>query len=111
MQDDSGKRSARYMIESGNSGGRCLSSYSQTDQPLKITTPLGPDILLLRGVKGHEEMSRLFGFHVDMVADRKDEVHFDQIIGQGKSVGPAGVMNAQRGEQAGPDQSAGHGGT
>jgi type VI secretion system secreted protein VgrG len=63
-----------------------LSSYSQTDRPLKITTPLGPDILLLREFKGHEEISRLFGFHVDMVADQKDEVRFDQIIGQSVTV-------------------------
>lgn len=63
-----------------------MASYSQTDRPLKITTPLGPDILLLRGFKGHEEMSRLFGFHVDMVADTKDDVRFDQIIGQSVTV-------------------------
>lgn len=63
-----------------------MSSYTQTDRPLKITTPLGPDILLLRGFQGHEEISHLFGFHVDMVADQKDEVRFDQIIGQSVTV-------------------------
>jgi type VI secretion system secreted protein VgrG len=63
-----------------------VASYSQTDRPLKITTPLGPDILLLRAFHGHEEMSRLFGFHVDMVADQKDEVRFDQIIGQSVTI-------------------------
>jgi type VI secretion system secreted protein VgrG len=47
---------------------------------------LGPDILLLRGLQGHEEISHLFGFHVDMVADQKDEVRFDQIIGQSVTV-------------------------
>ncbi|HEV1286757.1 MAG TPA: type VI secretion system tip protein TssI/VgrG [Bryobacteraceae bacterium] len=61
-------------------------AYTQTDRPLKITTPLGPDILLLRAVQGHEEISHLFGFHVDMVADQKDEVRFDQIIGQSVTV-------------------------
>jgi type VI secretion system secreted protein VgrG len=63
-----------------------VASYSQTERPLKITTPLGPDILLLRAFQGHEEMSRLFGFHVDMVADQKDEVRFDQIIGQSVTI-------------------------
>jgi type VI secretion system secreted protein VgrG len=63
-----------------------LASYTQTDRPLKITTPLGPDILLLRAVQGHEEISRLFSFRVDMVADQKDEVRFDQIIGQSVTV-------------------------
>ncbi len=63
-----------------------MASYSQTDRPLKITTPLGPDILLLRAFHGHEEMSRLFGFHADMVADQKDDVRFDQIIGQSVTI-------------------------
>jgi type VI secretion system secreted protein VgrG len=61
-------------------------NYTQTDRPLKITTPLGPDILLLRGFRGQEEISHLFGFHANMVADQKDEVRFDQIIGQSVSI-------------------------
>ena len=63
-----------------------MADYKQADRPLKITTPLGPDILLLREFRGHEETSRLFGFHVDMVADEKDDVRFDQIIGQSVTV-------------------------
>jgi type VI secretion system secreted protein VgrG len=63
-----------------------MASYTQTDRPLKITTPLGPDILLLRGFHGREEISHLFGFHADMVADLKDEVRFDPIIGQSVTV-------------------------
>ena len=63
-----------------------MGSYTQTDRPLKITTPLGPDILLLREFRGHEEISRLFGFHVEMAADLKDDVRFDQIIGQSVTV-------------------------
>ncbi len=63
-----------------------MGSYTQTDRPLKITTPLGPDILLIREFRGHEEISRLFGFHVDMAADLKDEVRFDPIIGQSVTV-------------------------
>jgi len=63
-----------------------VSKYTQTDRPLKITTPLGPDILLLRGFHGREEISQLFGFHADMVADLQDEVRFDPIIGQSMTV-------------------------
>ena len=63
-----------------------MAKYTQTDRPLKITTPLGPDVLLLRGFHGREEISHLFGFHADMVADLEDEVRFDQIIGRSVTV-------------------------
>jgi type VI secretion system secreted protein VgrG len=57
-------------------------AYTQTDRPLKITTPLGPDILLLTGIKGHEEISHLFDFQVTLIADLNNEVSFDAIVGQ-----------------------------
>jgi type VI secretion system secreted protein VgrG len=60
--------------------------YTQTDRPLKITTPLGPDILLLRGFRCHEEISHLFDLHVEMVAGQNDEVRFDQLIGASVTV-------------------------
>jgi type VI secretion system secreted protein VgrG len=60
--------------------------YKQAERPLKITTPLGQDVLVLRGFEGHEEISRLFDFHVDLAADLKDEVKFDKIIGQSVTV-------------------------
>ena len=63
-----------------------MGDYKQTDRPLKITTPLGPDILLLHGFKFREEISHLFDLRVEMIADVKDEVKFDKIIGQGVTV-------------------------
>jgi type VI secretion system secreted protein VgrG len=63
-----------------------VASYSQTDRPLKITTPLGPDILLITGIRGYEEISRLFKFKVEMIADLSNEVRFDAIIGQSVTV-------------------------
>ena len=59
-----------------------MANYEQTDRPLKITTPLGPDILLITGFQGQEEISRLFNFKVDLIAAQTHEVRFDQIIGQ-----------------------------
>src|ERR1700728_1023620 len=59
----------------GNSGGDIL-AYTQTDRPLKITTPLGPDILLLTGIKGHEEISHLFKFKMTLIADLTKDIHF-----------------------------------
>jgi type VI secretion system secreted protein VgrG len=59
-----------------------VAGYTQTDRPLKITTPLGPDILLLTGIQGHEEISHLFDFEVTLIADLNNEVKFDAIVGQ-----------------------------
>src|ERR1035438_8166766 len=63
-----------------------MPDYTQTDRPLKITTPLGPDILLIHGLKAREEISQLFDFRVDLAADLKNEVRFDKIIGQSVTV-------------------------
>ena len=67
-------------------GGEAVGDYKQTDRPLKITTPLGPDILLLHKLKFSEEISHLFDLRVQMVADLKDEVKFDKIVGQSITV-------------------------
>jgi type VI secretion system secreted protein VgrG len=61
-------------------------NYTQADRPLKITTPLGPDILLIRKLKFREDISHLFDMRVEMAADLKDEVKFDQMIGQSVTV-------------------------
>jgi type VI secretion system secreted protein VgrG len=58
-----------------------MSNYKQTNRPLAITTPLGKDVLLLTGFKGHETISRLFNFQLDLLAERGKEIRFDQILG------------------------------
>ena len=63
-----------------------MPDYTQADRPLKITTPLGADVLLITGLQGREEISRPFDFSVDLVADLKKEVRFDKIIGQSVTV-------------------------
>ncbi|HEV1286497.1 MAG TPA: type VI secretion system tip protein TssI/VgrG [Bryobacteraceae bacterium] len=63
-----------------------MSDYIQTDRPLKITTPLGPDVLLVTGFGGREEISQLFDFRIDLIADLQKEVRFDKIIGQSVTV-------------------------
>jgi type VI secretion system secreted protein VgrG len=71
-------------------------AYTQTDRPLKITTPLGPDILLITAWKGHEEISGLFNFQADLIADRKNKVRFDQIVGQSVTVEMRLLDNSKR---------------
>src|SRR5207237_10674753 len=56
--------------------------YTQDHRPLKITTPLGKDILLLVGLKGAEAVSQLFDFTLDALAENKTEVPFDRLLGQ-----------------------------
>ncbi len=73
-----------------------MPDYSQDGRPLKITTPLGADILLLTDVKAREEISHLFTIHVDLLADLKNEVRFDKIIGESVTVEMRLLDNSKR---------------
>jgi type VI secretion system secreted protein VgrG len=73
-----------------------MSDYKQTDRPLRITTPLGADILLITGLQGHEEISRLFDFQLTLVADVDREVRFEAIVGQSVTVEMSQVDGSKR---------------
>ena len=60
-----------------------MSTYTQANRPMAITTPLGPDVLLLTGLKGHEGISELFRFELELVAEDPKAVVFEKILGQG----------------------------
>jgi type VI secretion system secreted protein VgrG len=49
---------------------------------MAITTPLGKDVLLLTGFRGEEAISQLFNFQADLIAESKEEIQFDRIIGR-----------------------------
>jgi type VI secretion system secreted protein VgrG len=55
---------------------------TQAVRPLRVTTPLGPDALLLVGLSGHEAISRLFHFRLDVLAENETAVPFEQLLGQ-----------------------------
>src|SRR5262249_23798698 len=57
-------------------------TYAQAAQPLSVTTPLGKDVLLLVGFTGHEAISQLFGFQLDLVAKSDAVVAFEKLLGQ-----------------------------
>ena len=57
-------------------------TYTQANRPLEVITPLGQDVLLIAGFEGEEGISRLFRFQVDLIADVKKDIAFDQILGQ-----------------------------
>jgi type VI secretion system secreted protein VgrG len=61
-------------------------TYTQSHRSLAITTPLGKDVLLLSGFRGQEAISQLFNFQVDLLAESKNQIHFDHIVGQNVTV-------------------------
>src|SRR5262245_38728452 len=63
-----------------------MSKYTQAHRPIAITTPLGKDVLLLTGFRGHEAISRLFNFDVDLLAEKQNQIRFERIVGQNVTV-------------------------
>src|ERR1700744_1480807 len=63
-----------------------MASYSQQDRPLTVKTPLGQDVLLIKGFSGEEAISQPFKFQLDLMAERKTKVSFDLILGQNVTV-------------------------
>jgi type VI secretion system secreted protein VgrG len=59
-----------------------MAIYTQTQRPLAANTPLGNDILLLTRFRGHEAISQPFNFQLDLLAEAKNEIPFDRILGQ-----------------------------
>ncbi len=55
--------------------------YTQQGRMISIDTPLGTDELLLQSLSGHEAVSRLFKFDLDLLSET-DSITFTQIVGQ-----------------------------
>lgn len=58
-----------------------MATYTQETRRFAIDTPLGKDALLLSAFTGHEEMSRLFSYHVDLLS-QKDDIAAKDIVGK-----------------------------
>ena len=63
-----------------------MPAYTQTNGPMAITTPLGPDALLVTDFEAHEAISELFRFRADLLALNDTKVPFEQIVGAGATV-------------------------
>src|SRR5882672_4743229 len=59
--------------------------YTQEKRLIAIETPLGNDLLLLKSFAGHESISRLFAFSLDLLSENAS-ISFDQIVGQRVSI-------------------------
>src|SRR6185369_2937843 len=57
-------------------------SYTQQNRAMEVTTPLGKDKLLLAGFTGHEAISRLFSFQLELFAENNTDIAFDKLLGQ-----------------------------
>jgi type VI secretion system secreted protein VgrG len=62
-----------------------MSTYTQEGGLFKIDTPLGKDVLLLRGFKGTESISRLFRFELDLLSENSS-ISFPDIIGKNVTI-------------------------
>jgi type VI secretion system secreted protein VgrG len=63
--------------------------HTQEGRLISIDTPLGADKLLLAGFTGQEAMSRLFSFHVDLLAEPEPgdpPIDFKKIVGQSVTI-------------------------
>src|SRR5262249_44683381 len=63
-----------------------MPTYTQANRPMKVTTPLGPDDLFLVGFTGHEAISQLYSFQLDLLAENGKDIAFDKLLGQPVSV-------------------------
>src|SRR3990172_8035851 len=49
-----------------------MAPLTQENRQLLVHTPLGKDVLLLTSLTGHEEMSLLFRFQIEMLSEKPD---------------------------------------
>ncbi len=68
-----------------------MSDYTQSSNTFRITTPLGPDALLLRRIRGSEGISELFDLDLEVLAPNDVEVPFDALLGQSVTVSVYGL--------------------
>lgn len=62
------------------------SPYTQDNRKFRLTTPLGKDVLLFKGVQGSEGISQPYGYTVLALAENTKEVKFEDLIGQAVTV-------------------------
>ena len=64
--------------------------FNQGGRFVSVTTPLGTDTMVFYRVKGHEALSRLFEYEVDLLVEDKTLVHggfpVEKVLGQGMTI-------------------------
>jgi type VI secretion system secreted protein VgrG len=59
-----------------------MADFTQANSPMKLTTPLGADALLITGLTVSEGLSQLFQIQVDALAKNSQDVAFDKLLGK-----------------------------
>src|SRR5664279_2333893 len=60
-------------------------SFTQAHRPVRIATPLGEDVLLLRSMNGVERLGRPFQYELVLLSEQHD-LSYKQIVGQNVTV-------------------------
>jgi type VI secretion system secreted protein VgrG len=58
-----------------------MTSYLQKHRPLQVTTPIGEETLLVTAFRGTEQLSRLFSFELDLIAENSAVIDFSKLVG------------------------------
>ena len=58
-----------------------LMAIAQQHRRIAISSPLGKDVLLLRGFSGSEAISQLFHFDLDLLSEN-DSIKFQDVVGK-----------------------------
>src|ERR1700688_2444990 len=58
-----------------------LMAIAQEHRLIAISTPLGKDVLLLRGFNGSEAISQLYHFDLDLLSEN-DSIKFQDVVGK-----------------------------
>src|SRR5262245_28321354 len=59
-----------------------MPTYTQAGRPLRVSTALGADAVLLTGLRGREALSQLYEFELDLMAERDRPADFAKVLGQ-----------------------------
>jgi type VI secretion system secreted protein VgrG len=70
-------------------------TYTQTNRRIAISTPLGKDVLLLRGLTGTETVSQLFSFDLDLLSE-SDSIKFSDVVGKNVTLRIFDAKGAER---------------
>ncbi|MGI9507913.1 MAG: type VI secretion system tip protein TssI/VgrG [Geminicoccaceae bacterium] len=57
----------------------------QTERALEVSSPLGQDVLLLRSMKGQEELGRMFDYRLELLSDDHN-IKLEDVLGQSMTI-------------------------
>lgn len=64
-----------------------MAAYKQAGRLMQFSSPLGQDVLLAESMDGIEGVSRLFDFHIDLLAVAETIIDPDDLVGQKATLG------------------------